>query len=251
MRRWMCHLPRPHHSAFTVPSAMANRPRTRVPAMHGFRVCSRGQFTGCTCFIFQSSISGFSSAVPGVGVRGNAVIVVLSQRQSSEVVFIIKRFSFCWTPHFCAVFCLMRPFAKFAVFLALAGILAILFAFLPGNRDRAPAKTAPVAPPSSSSSGGQLLPHVLRESPALSRETRAAIPVPNLSPATQERMPAIRRGTDYGWVQLPQGTQVDLIRRTSGEFWIRWDGATASVSETAVISGAIILRKGAMPETPS
>ncbi len=57
------------------------------------------------------------------------------------------------------------------------------------------------------------------------------------------RIPAIRGENHYGWVQLPRGTRVELIRQSAGDLVVRWEGITVKVPQTAATTGAIALRQ--------
>ncbi len=59
------------------------------------------------------------------------------------------------------------------------------------------------------------------------------------------RIPAIRGETNYGWVQLPRGTNVDLVHQNAANLIVRWEGTMVQVPQDAVISGAIALRQNA------
>ncbi|MDB6173282.1 MAG: hypothetical protein JWL59_2593 [Chthoniobacteraceae bacterium] len=59
----------------------------------------------------------------------------------------------------------------------------------------------------------------------------------------QVRLPAIHEGNNYGWIQLPRGTFVDLLRNEGGTLLIRYDQITVRVPQCAVEEGAVILRK--------
>ncbi|HYR58592.1 MAG TPA: hypothetical protein VEO95_08190, partial [Chthoniobacteraceae bacterium] len=56
------------------------------------------------------------------------------------------------------------------------------------------------------------------------------------------RMPAIRGLANYGWVQLPRGTQVDLVRQKGNQLWVRWDGIVVKVNSSSAATGAIVVK---------
>jgi hypothetical protein len=58
--------------------------------------------------------------------------------------------------------------------------------------------------------------------------------------ATDElRVWAIRNGHKYGWVQLPKGTTVSILRRDGDHAVIRWDESVVRVPQTALRMGAL------------
>ena len=59
--------------------------------------------------------------------------------------------------------------------------------------------------------------------------------------------PAIRGATNFGWVQLPRGTPVELIRHNGDRLWVRWDGTVLEVPRSAVASGALVIRHSSHP----
>ena len=57
--------------------------------------------------------------------------------------------------------------------------------------------------------------------------------------AAELRVWAIRDGHNYGWVQLPKGTTVSILRREGDHAVIRWDETVVKVPETALRLGAL------------
>jgi hypothetical protein len=57
--------------------------------------------------------------------------------------------------------------------------------------------------------------------------------------AAELRVWAIRDGHNYGWVQLPKGTTVSILRREGDHAVIRWDDTVVKVPETALRLGAL------------
>ncbi|MEA3207865.1 MAG: hypothetical protein QOE70_922 [Chthoniobacter sp.] len=58
------------------------------------------------------------------------------------------------------------------------------------------------------------------------------------------RVPAIRGENNYGWVQLPYGTTVELVRDEGASLLVRWDGNTVRVLRGSATDGLVVLRKG-------
>lgn len=57
--------------------------------------------------------------------------------------------------------------------------------------------------------------------------------------AAELRVWAIRDGHNYGWVQLPKGTTVSILRRDGDHAVIRWDETVVKVPETALRLGSL------------
>jgi hypothetical protein len=57
--------------------------------------------------------------------------------------------------------------------------------------------------------------------------------------AAELRVRAIRDGHNDGWVQLPKGTTVSILRRDGDLAVIRWDATVVKVAETALRLGAL------------
>jgi hypothetical protein len=53
------------------------------------------------------------------------------------------------------------------------------------------------------------------------------------------RVWAIRNGHKYGWVQLPKGTAVSVLRREGDHAVIRWDETVVKVPQTALHLGTL------------
>ena len=135
----------------------------------------------------------------------------------------------------------MSPISKFAVFLALAGVLAVLFAFVPGHRAmRVPYEKVEMRPVKSEPPA-----HRLEKLPGEENrlgEAKLKAPLGEKIISSQVKVPAIRRGNNYGWVQLPRGTKVDLVRASGDCLWIRWDGTTVKVPPITATTGAVVVR---------
>jgi hypothetical protein len=56
------------------------------------------------------------------------------------------------------------------------------------------------------------------------------------------RVPAIREAQNYGWIQLPRGTHVDLVEEQRDGFLVRYDESFVVIPRAAVTDGAVILR---------
>jgi hypothetical protein len=137
----------------------------------------------------------------------------------------------------------MRPFSKFGIYFCLVGILILLFGRLPHSRsdskDAKPAVERKEAPPAAEP---QTL-HV--PGPVVHfRENTSGRATPQAA-ATLASVRAIRGANDYGWIQLPHGTLVDLVRNDRGEMWIRWDGNLFRIDPALAASGAVVLKPAA------
>lgn len=143
----------------------------------------------------------------------------------------------------------MNPLSKFAVFLTLAGVLAVLFAFVPDHRQPLVPRVSPAVnlPPQEPRSEPAADPgRKAAESPG---KSSAIIGPKNVASSADPRVkvPAIRGLNRYGWVQLPMGTRVELVREDAAGLLVRWDGTLTRLSPTAERSGAIVVvRKAAM-----
>lgn len=137
----------------------------------------------------------------------------------------------------------MSPLSKFAVFLVLAGVLAVLFAFLPGERPPV-IHTEKTEPQSEQSRIERAQPPVRKVSAGevTGRTQSPATKVENKFP-TNVKMPAIRGVNNYGWVELPRGTEVSLVRKSDDGLWVRWDGTIVKLPPVAAASGAVVLRR--------
>jgi hypothetical protein len=139
----------------------------------------------------------------------------------------------------------MNPISKFGIYLVLAGVLAVLFAVFPGSRQPVIAPKEPS--PRLEKAGGPIKAEKSQSSRADNKIQPA--PAPTLaavvtSPAsTAVRIPAIRGVTNYGWVQLPYGTQVDFVQAAGDHLWVRWDGCVVQVPQVAASRGAVVVRK--------
>src|SRR5689334_20524664 len=135
----------------------------------------------------------------------------------------------------------MKILSKLAFLLFLAGLLAILISFAGfGPRGSRIQSKTPVRPRDE--------PSTVTTQPQPASRTR-----PGGSDATQKpaeetgvphiRIPAIRGESYYGWVQLPRGTSVELVRQSADNLIVRWEGTTVKVPLTAAVNGAIALRQ--------
>lgn len=71
----------------------------------------------------------------------------------------------------------------------------------------------------------------------------AAAPAPMRSKATpirEVRVRAARDGRDYGWVQLPRGTRVELIRDEGATLLIRYDQVTLRIDRAVADAGMVV-----------
>lgn len=60
------------------------------------------------------------------------------------------------------------------------------------------------------------------------------------TPFREVRVRAVRDGRDYGWVQLPRGTRVELLRDEGKTLLIRYDQVTLRVSRATVKAGLVV-----------
>lgn len=54
------------------------------------------------------------------------------------------------------------------------------------------------------------------------------------------RVRAVRNGKDYGWVQLPRGTTVNLVRDEGSTMLVRFEEVTLRVTRSQVDAGLIV-----------
>ena len=54
------------------------------------------------------------------------------------------------------------------------------------------------------------------------------------------RIAAIRNGVNYGWIQLPRGTRVELLRREGKDFIVRYGETVLRVHRDLVEAGLIV-----------
>jgi hypothetical protein len=135
----------------------------------------------------------------------------------------------------------MNPFSKLASFLVTAGLLAVVLAvFTPvGHHVGRVVRSLP---------GVKAVTEAATQDLAGARKSGEAIQVMGSEPGATAvananvTIPAIRGENNYGWVQLPRGTPVDLLRRTADSLIVRWDGSVVQVPPMAALSGAIALR---------
>ena len=134
----------------------------------------------------------------------------------------------------------MKLLSKVALLVLLAGVLALLLAFLgaklPGARvsfTKSGSET-PATPVTASANPA---------TPAIASSAIDAIQPANDESRSHVRIPAIRGESCYGWVQLPRGTRVELIQQNADNLIVRWEGITVKVPTTSALSGAIALRQ--------
>jgi hypothetical protein len=51
----------------------------------------------------------------------------------------------------------------------------------------------------------------------------------------------VRDGRDYGWVQLPRGTRMELIRDEGKTLVVRYDQVTVRISRRAAETGTVVV----------
>jgi hypothetical protein len=70
--------------------------------------------------------------------------------------------------------------------------------------------------------------------------TEAASTIPPEAARLQElRIAAIRNGVRYGWIQLPRGTRVELLRRDGDYMLVQFEGTQVRVHRAVVEAGLI------------
>lgn len=60
------------------------------------------------------------------------------------------------------------------------------------------------------------------------------------------RLSAIRRGTNYGWIELPRGTVVDLVSVEPRSLIVRFDDGFVRIPKWTASDGTVSLRKRSM-----
>lgn len=60
------------------------------------------------------------------------------------------------------------------------------------------------------------------------------------TPLREVRIRAVRDGRDYGWVQLPRGTRVELVRDEGSTLLVRFDQVTVRISRAVVTAGLVV-----------
>lgn len=66
---------------------------------------------------------------------------------------------------------------------------------------------------------------------------------PEFAQLPEIRIWAIRNDTNYGWIQLPRGTQVSFIRQDGEYYIVRYEETIIRAHRSVVDSGMIILKK--------
>lgn len=74
--------------------------------------------------------------------------------------------------------------------------------------------------------------NALRSAP---KEARIAEDVP----LSELRVSAIRNGRNYGWVQLPKGTQVTVIKQEGDQALVQWDETVMNIHSRFLESGMV------------
>ena len=78
-------------------------------------------------------------------------------------------------------------------------------------------------------------------SPQASTKVDSAFPPVSVAPR-QVRVPAVRDGHTYGWIQLPRGTAVDLVRVEGNDFVVRYDETVVRLPQSEAREGSVIVR---------
>ncbi len=90
----------------------------------------------------------------------------------------------------------------------------------------------------------------LRQTPAWLAETTSLQAAPTTTtpapvslmatPIREVRVRAVRDGRDYGWVQLPRGTRVGLVRDEGETLLIRFDQVTLRIPRVMAETGMVV-----------
>ncbi len=65
--------------------------------------------------------------------------------------------------------------------------------------------------------------------------------------AEQIRVPAVREGVHYGWIQLPRGTAVEFVADEGETLLVRYDGAVLRMPERNARDGSVTVRASKPP----
>ncbi|MEQ1861661.1 MAG: hypothetical protein ABMA13_17215, partial [Chthoniobacteraceae bacterium] len=83
--------------------------------------------------------------------------------------------------------------------------------------------------------------------PAEAVHTQTASPIdPNTNqrleatPLREVRVRAVRNGHEYGWIQLPRGTRVELVRDEGRTLVIRYDEVSLRIPRTVAEAGMVV-----------
>lgn len=135
----------------------------------------------------------------------------------------------------------MRPISKLALFITIAGAVAFVLTHTPATPRETKSPERKVEREQSEASVERHALQVPGPVAKLKQENVISSVASRISP-TRVTMPAIRGVNNYGWVQLPRGTQVDLVRQHGRELWVRWDGTVVKVDSSAAEKGAVLVR---------
>jgi hypothetical protein len=139
----------------------------------------------------------------------------------------------------------MKLLSKLALVLTIAGALAILFCFTGlGGRSRLARLESAIHSMMHPGSG-----LAVDQPESDSRPSADAGSIEEITekgtPQAHVRIPAIRGLTNYGWVQLPRGTGVELVGQNAADLIVRWEGTTVKVPRAAATDGAIAIVRSA------
>lgn len=136
----------------------------------------------------------------------------------------------------------MSSITKFGVFLTLAAVLAILFAVVPEPKPPLFQPEKPVQSPQETESAKAAVPWRAPSAAEPPAKSSVRAPTAENKISNNLRVPAIRGTNHYGWVELPRGTQVSLVRESGDGMWVRWDGNVMKVPSGVARSGAVVVR---------
>ena len=156
---------------------------------------------------------------------------------------VIKAFSFCWTNSVKPVFSRMRLSHRFVLLLTVAAALAAIIKIAPRGAAHEKALWAtPMSPVTLGAAIASLSARPVESDPKVATTTPSSVEVEQKI-SNRLRVPAIRGFSNYGWVQLPPGTPVDLVRQQGKDLLVRWEGTVVAVDPSSAANGAIVLRK--------
>ena len=135
----------------------------------------------------------------------------------------------------------MKLLSKFALLLVLAGVLAIVLSFT-GLAPRG-IRLSPQASPTDRNGPAEVIAQPKPNVRTVPNSNEIPSALSDQGARSHVRVPAIRGENNYGWVQLPRGTSVELVQQSAGNLIVRWDGIMVKIPQTAANSGAIALRQ--------
>ncbi len=132
---------------------------------------------------------------------------------------------------------------KVPLFIGLLFATVISAVMLPQRSPQPDAAKAPGAPAEFKTVKSIVLGVFGRLAPS-SPQASAIEEIPTTAEAApkQLRVPAVRDGHRYGWIQLPRGTPVDLIRVEGENVLIRYDESVVRMPQSELREGSVVLR---------